>query len=175
MKVEINRLTGRGIKVTYTHGRSLWEFAHCTPTSGRRSSHANGPSELLCQLTPLPHYCGHLSVVLQAAPDPATGRARLRFVERDNFLKLVPDYAHASPAVVVRCPGAEIELLLASKYHGKVYVSGIFVCSKRSQPSAAAPGSAAAASVGARAGALSAAAGFTLDGMGINYIGGRST
>jgi hypothetical protein len=174
MKVEINRLTGRGIKVTYTHGRSLWEFAHCTPTSGRTSS-SHPPAELFCQLTPLPHYCGHLSVVLQAAPDPATGRALLNFVELDNFLKLVPDYAHASPAVVVRSPGAEIELLLASKYHGKVYVSGIFVCSKRSQPSAPASGSAAAVSVDARAGALSAASGSSLDGMGINYIGGRST
>ena len=28
MKVEINRLTKRGVRVQYIHGQSLWDFDH---------------------------------------------------------------------------------------------------------------------------------------------------
>ena len=68
--------------------------------------------------TTLSEYAGHLSVVLHALPRAEQPtQPILNFVDVGNYLKLTESYIHKHG--VLACDGAELELLLDPKHHGK--------------------------------------------------------
>lgn len=112
MKVEINCLVARGVKVCIFTGSRRWDFVH-------RVEDGSSESKLFMHAAEVDRRCAHLSICLLA------DKSVLNEVDRSCFLFLQP-----AMAPDLRGGDEVVEVLLHEEHHGKTFARGIIVKSK---------------------------------------------
>ena len=112
MKVEINCLVARGVKVCIFTGSRRWDFVH-------HVEDGSSESKLFMQATEVDRRCAHLSICLLA------DKSVLNEVDRSCFLFLQP-----AMAPDLRGGDEVVEVLLHEEHHGKTFARGIIIKSK---------------------------------------------